>query len=147
MSGEVVNLLIKRSHGQPMQQVDNLKTITNEGIIGDASYGRKKRQILIVEEAILKRFNVSPGDLRENLIVSGMRLSAIQPGSLLQVGDTLLEITGDCKPCDMLNDLHPGMRDEIDGERGVLARVLEQGTIRVGDPVIQLQPIDSSSNQ
>lgn len=140
MDGKVVNLFIKQSHGQPMHQVDNLQTIANEGIIGDVSYGRTKRQILIVEREILKRFNVNPGDLRENLIVSGMRLSDIQSGSILRVGDTLLEITSDCKPCDMLNNLHPGMRDEIDGDRGILARVLEEGTIRVGDPVFLLQP-------
>lgn len=140
MDGKVVNLFIKQSHGQPMHQVDNLQTIANEGIIGDVSYGRTKRQILIVEREILKRFNVNPGDLRENLIVSGMRLSDIQSGSILRVGDTLLEITSDCKPCDMLNNLHPGMRDEIDGDRGILASVLEEGTIRVGDPVFLLQP-------
>jgi len=142
VDGKVVNLFIKQSHGQPMHQVDNLQTISNEGIIGDVSYGRTKRQILIVEREILKRFNVNPGDLRENLIVSGMRLSDIQSGSILRVGDTLLEITSDCQPCDMLNNLHPGMRDEIDGDRGILARVLEEGTIRVGDPVFLLQPND-----
>ena len=147
MGGEVVNLFIKKGHGQAMHQVDDLQTKANEGIIGDASFGRKKRQILIVEQAILKRFKVNPGDLRENLIVSGMQLSAIQPGSLLRVGGTLLEVTLDCKPCDMLNDIHPGMRDEIDGERGVLARVLEEGTIRVGDPVLELQPNDNLSSQ
>ena len=142
MSGEVVNLFIKRKHGQPMHQVNDLQTIANEGIVGDASFGRTKRQILIVEQEIIQRFEVKPGDLRENLTISGMRLANIQPGSVLQVGDTLLEVTVDCKPCDMINDLHPGMRDEIHGERGVLARVVEEGTIRIGDPIIQLPPND-----
>jgi len=144
MSGKVENLFIKRNHGQPMHQVADLQTIAYAGIIGDASYGRKKRQILIVEQSILKRFKVNPGDLRENLVVSGMQLSAIQSGSLLRIGDTLLEVTTDCKPCDMLNELHPGMRDDIDGERGLLVRVLEEGTIRVGDPVVQLPQNNAS---
>lgn len=146
MSGEITNLFIKREHGQPMHQVEELQTIANKGIVSDASFGRKKRQILIVEQEILQRFNVNPGELRENLTVSGMQLNSIPAGSTMRVGETLLEVDGDCHPCDMLNDLHPGLREDIKGQRGLLARVIEEGAIRVGDPVSHLPASESDNN-
>jgi MOSC domain-containing protein YiiM len=47
----------------------------------------------------------------------------------------LFEVTGDCAPCQFIEDIRPGLRDEMDGRRGTLFRVVNGGTIRVNDTV------------
>jgi MOSC domain-containing protein YiiM len=39
-----------------------------------------------------------------------------------------------------MDDLRPGLQEAIRGERGVLARVVSGGTIRVGDTVAKPVP-------
>jgi len=41
----------------------------------------------------------------------------------------------DCAPCDFINSVQPGLREKLRGRRGTLARVVADGTIRVGDPI------------
>ena len=40
-----------------------------------------------------------------------------------------------CDPCSRMDDLRPGLRAELDGKRGMLARVVEGGEIALGDAV------------
>lgn len=135
MEAKVANLFIKSVRGQPMQPMEKVKTVSGEGILGDASFGSRKRQVLLVDMAVLESYDLHPGDLRENITVSGLTLSHLGPGAIVRIGETTLEITGDCKPCDMVNDLKQGLRDEIDGHRGMLAKVHDGGAMSVGDIV------------
>jgi MOSC domain-containing protein YiiM len=52
------------------------------------------------------------------------------------VGGALLEITGPCTVCGELEQLRPGLKEQLRNRRGVLACVLETGVVRVGDPLI-----------
>ena len=38
-----------------------------------------------------------------------------------------------CDPCHKMDDLRAGLRAELDGKRGMLARVVEGGEVAVGD--------------
>jgi hypothetical protein len=135
MEGRVTNLFIKSAHGRPMQPMETVKTVSGEGILGDSSFGSSKRQVLLVDMAVLETYDLRPGDLRENITISGLTLSNLSRGAIVHIGGTSLEITGDCKPCDMVNDLKQGLRDEIDGHRGMLARIHNGGFMSVGDIV------------
>lgn len=50
MMGEVRKLFRKPSANMPMVSETTLELIENQGIVGDKSFGSRKRQILIVEE-------------------------------------------------------------------------------------------------
>jgi hypothetical protein len=54
---------------------------------------------------------------------------------LVRVGEAVLEITGECHPCSRMEDLRPGLRETLGGQRGMLARVAKGGTLRVGDAI------------
>jgi MOSC domain-containing protein YiiM len=137
-SGTIEALFLKPAPGEPMAPVEAAAAVQGEGLRGDAAYGRPKRQVLLIEGETLDELALLallPGDVRENVTVRGARLAGLAPGTLLTVGDVVLEVTMDCAPCDFMNDLRPGLRDATEGRRGTLARVLSGGELRRGDRI------------
>lgn len=133
--GVVRYLFRKPDSNQPMIGEISLELVANKGIVGDKSFGSRKRQVLIVEEEVLNKYSLSPGDLRENIVSSGLQLSNLHTNSLLQIGDTVLNVTSDCAPCSYIDELQEGLQEEIKGNRGILAIVQTGSVIRVGDPI------------
>lgn len=139
MTAVIDHLFLKTGHGEPMQAVDQLVAERNHGLVGDLQYGGRRRQVLLIDSETLDEFSLAPGDVRENLTSRGLDPSTLDLGARLRIGGAVLEIIGDCAPCDQMEQLKPGLRQAIDGRRGLLARVLESGTLRIGDQ-IELQP-------
>ena len=135
MSGKILNLYVKPAHGAPMEEVSEVAAVDGMGLSGDTSFGRSKRQVLLVEQETLAEFGLVPGQLRENVTVNSVALAGMAKGSQIQLGQVLLEVTGDCAPCHQVEDIRPGLRDEMTGRRGTLCRVLTGGVMRVGDQV------------
>jgi len=131
----ISHIFLKTSHGAPMEAVKSATAITGEGLQNDVSRGRKLRQILIVDALTIQEFGLSPGALRENIILEGQSLSSAEAGTVIQIGAAKLEVTLDCSPCDFLDDIKPGLQDDLEGRRGTLCRVLDGGVITVGDSV------------
>jgi MOSC domain-containing protein YiiM len=84
---------------------------------------------------------IGTGTTGENLTVSGLDWDLVTPGSILEIGDAVIEITDYTKPCKTIRDsfigqkftrmsqqLHPGWSR-------VYARVLREGVVRTGDRV------------
>jgi MOSC domain-containing protein YiiM len=40
-----------------------------------------------------------------------------------------------CDPCERMEAIREGLRADLEGKRGMLARVVEPGEVAVGDPV------------
>ena len=66
------------------------------------------------------------------LFVSPARGSGVST-ALDRAGEAVFEITMVCDPCQRMDDLRPGLRAELDGKRGMLARVVESGDVAIGD--------------
>jgi len=140
MPGTIRNLFIKPGAGLPMRPADIVDMVASKGIEGDAAYGRNRRQILIVDTAVLEGFQLHPGDLRENITLSGMNLQEVAPGSLLHIGETTLLVQGECTPCSKMDAVKPGLQTALQEQRGILASVLQSGSIKVGDRVTLTPP-------
>ncbi len=136
MHGKIVNLYIKSGHKQPPTEVDSVQTESKMGLVGDVCYGRSKRQVLLIEKETLDEFDLIPGQIKENITVEGIRLAGLSEGTLLEAGEALFEVTGDCQPCQFIEDIRPGLRNEMIGRRGTLCRVIEGGLIQVGDSML-----------
>jgi MOSC domain-containing protein YiiM len=133
--GMVRYLFRKPGKTMPMVGEETLELVDGQGIVGDKAFGSRKRQILMVDEGIIQKYALSPGDLRENIVTTGLDLPELESASLLQIGEAILEITGDCAPCDYMDNLQEGLQEQIRGERGILAVVRTGSEIHVGDPI------------
>ena len=143
-SGSIVNLHIARVKGTPSDPVDSARAVSAEGLEGDRSRNpRNLRQVLVMDKETLDRYGLEPGQVKENITVTGMDLSQATQGHVFFIGSSdnhiTLEVTGDCEPCQKMDALIPGLQKEIFGRRGILTVVLQGGEISIGDP-IRLEP-------
>ena len=113
--------------------------LENHGLEGCAhARPNGSRQILLVDIETLNAMNLVPGVIRENITTEGLNVNGLQIGQQLRAGQTLLEVTAVCTPCDQLEKVRPGLRREIYGRRGMLCRVLKGGTVIPGDLIERL---------
>ncbi len=140
MAVSIVSLRLCLGSREPMKEVAQANFITGQGMQGDRhlrSDGlRAKRQVLIMDVETLNHFGLEPGQVRENVTLEGLDLSTISAGDRVSLGaDVVLEITGDCEPCARMDEIRPGLKEEIDGKRGVLAFVEKGGVVSIGSEV------------
>lgn len=145
-NGTVVALHLCLGHREPMRSVTQAAFVAGHGIQGDrhaSSNGHgQKRQVLLMDIETLTTHGLQPGQLRENVTTQGIDLAAIPAGSRLALGEAVLEVTGGCTPCYRMDELRDGLRHQLEGRRGVLAKVVVSGVVRFGD---LLQPLASAT--
>ena len=119
-----------------MQELLEADFVANVGVSG-CSHGRRgsKRQVLLVDRETLELMDLQPGIVRENITTEGLNVNGLARGEQLQIGAVLLEVSAICEPCDQLEKIRPGLREEMRDRRGMLCRVLRGGVIRRGDAI------------
>ena len=134
--GTITNLHIARVKGTPSDPVQKATAISGLGLEGDRSaYEGNIRQVLFVDKEILDGFGLEPGQVKENITVTGLNVAQVQPGQVFTIGDVTLEAVGDCEACGKMDAIRMGLKDELQGKRGMLAKVINGGGIKVGDSV------------
>jgi MOSC domain-containing protein YiiM len=137
----VVGLQICPGRRKPMTPVESARAVENLGLEGDRhAKGDSQRQVLLIEAETLEKLDLHVGDVKENITTRGIALMELPLGARLHVGEAVLEITGECHPCSRMEDLRPGLRETLGGQRGMLARVAHSGTLRVGDAITVKAP-------
>ena len=139
--GELLAIWIKRAHRGPMDSRAMAALVAARGLVGNADQGRR-RQVTLIERETWERLmdelggEVPPAARRANLMLGGIRLAGTR-GRILRVGDCRLRILGETKPCERMDEALPGLRRAMyhDWAGGAFAEVLDDGDIRVGDPV------------
>jgi MOSC domain-containing protein YiiM len=136
MTGQVAALFVSPLKGQPMESRREVLARANHGLDGCAhARPAGSRQVLLLDSETLQEFSVAPGSLKENITTVGLDVPGLAPGTRLRLGEVLLEVTKLCTPCAFVDSVQPGLREKLQTRRGMLARVLEGGAIRVGDPI------------
>ncbi|WP_266367097.1 MOSC domain-containing protein [Tellurirhabdus rosea] len=114
-----------------------------EGIQGDHYSGRSgNRHVTLIQAehlpaiaSFVGREQLDPALLRRNLVISGLNLLALKDKQI-QVGEVVLQITGQCHPCSRMEEtLGPGGYNAVRSHGGMTARVVQGGRIQVGDTV------------
>ena len=140
MNPIITSIQLCVGHRDPMRKVINAEVKEHFGIEGDrhaTSTGvRQARQILLMDEKTLASFGLSPGQIRENITTDGIDLHSLGEGQQIILGsDVILKITGHCAPCARMDEIRPGLQERLEKQRGMLATVIQGGTIRVGDEI------------
>ena len=139
--GRVRWIGLRPSRDEPMRAADEAEAVVGRGLVGDRYRGRGergKRQVSLIQAehlpvvaSFLERDAIEPALLRRNLVVEGINLKALQR-LRFRIGSVVLEGSGPCAPCSKMD------RRLGEGMGGIIARVVEPGTIRVGDEVVAL---------
>ena len=135
-SGSIASLQICPAPRAPMQVIESARVIQDWGLEGDRhAQSGGTRQVLLMDEETLSGFGLAAGVVKENITTRGIDLKTLAPGTRLVIGSALLELTKSCTPCSRMDEIRPGLREALEGQRGMLARVVEGGLLRVGDPI------------
>ena len=146
----VVALHLHEGHGKPMRSVSEAQARAGGGIEGDSHVSRTKRAVTVVDLTTHESVGVKPGDLREQITVSGLpKLGELAEGTLLRIGAITLRVNGPCDPCTHIGEMN-GVADPhefqsmLDGRRGLVCNVVvADGPVRVGDEVRVLETVST----
>jgi MOSC domain-containing protein YiiM len=171
MDGIVTAVSRSATHSFSKDVAPVIRLVAGLGVEGDAHQGAtvkhrsrvardptqpNLRQVHLIHEELFEElraagFDVSGGQIGENVTTRGVNLLGLPRGARLHLGEVaVVEVTGLRNPCAQLNGLRPGLmaavldRDE-DGrlvrKSGVMGVVLVGGEVRAGDPVrVELPP-------
>jgi MOSC domain-containing protein YiiM len=91
-------------------------------------------------------FDMVAGQMGENITTEGIDLLGLPTGARLHLGgEAVVEVTGLRNPCELLDDIQPGLmkatlsRDaqgKLIRKAGVMSVVVRGGPVRPGDPII-----------
>jgi len=127
-----------------VEVVETAEVEAGTGLVGD-HYTKKdgKRQVTLIQgehlegvQKMLSRENLDPALTRRNIVVEGVNLQAFKDRKF-QIGEeVILEMTGDCHPCSRMEaNFGPGGYNAMRGHGGITTKVIQGGTISVGDEV------------
>ena len=137
---EVVSVCISQRKGTRKHPVPAIQVRRDHGIVGDAHAGSWHRQIsLLAQESVDtmrgKGVELGPGDFAENILTRGLALNTLPVGTVLRVGETLLQVTQIGKECHNDCEIRRLVGTCVMPTQGIFAVVLREGTIRPGDAI------------
>nr|WP_294093244.1 copper homeostasis protein CutC [uncultured Cetobacterium sp.] len=138
--GKLIAICISEKKGTEKTVVENGVLIENFGLEKDAHAGNWHRQISLLELEKIEEFNKKGGNVDfgafgENLIIEGIDLNNLAVGSILKIGESLLEITQKGKQCHHHCKIYYRVGDCIMPREGVFARVIKGGNISPNTPI------------
>lgn len=170
-AAEVVAVSRDAAHAFSKRRADGVELVAGLGVAGDAHAGvtvqhRSRvakdptqpnlRQVHLIaaelhDELRGRGFDVSAGQLGENVTTAGADLLALPRGTRLHLGaSAVVEVTGLRNPCRQLDDFSPGLMQAVLGRdehgrlvrrAGIMAVVLTGGPVSPGDPLrVELPP-------
>ncbi len=152
--GEITSIVYKPQHVdfKPLDRfsrvpLEQARLVKDYGIEGDRKGGHPQRQLNIlfsahVEQLRAKGFKTAPGQLGEQIVLSGVDVAQIVPGTILQLGTLAqVKVVEWRNGCERFSRIHGLPYQEADGLLGVIATVVHGGKIRIGDAVKVLEVV------
>ena len=151
--GEVQKITVRTERRGEVQEKESVLAIVGTGLEGD-HYKKVdgKRQVTLIQEehldvvgAILKKEEIDVKLTRRNIVVKGINLISLK-NQQFQIGEAILEGTGDCHPCSRMEEnFGHGGYNAMRGHGGLTARVIKGGLIKKGDKVKFLDVVSVAS--
>jgi MOSC domain-containing protein YiiM len=141
--GTVEFISVRPKRLEDVRTLDAVAAVPDDGLEGDRyrSPGGSRQVTLIQAEHLqamgsyLGKESADPRLTRRNIVVKGINLLALK-GQQFQIGEAVLEYSGECHPCSRMEEnFGPGGYNAMRGHGGITAKVIHGGLIRVGDAV------------
>jgi MOSC domain-containing protein YiiM len=157
MAGFVEGIFLAPKSGAQMKSVQAATALEGCGLEGDrycagtghwSRFGRICEVTFIAAEDLddIERetgVGVENGEHRRNVVTRGISLRALRRGERFRVGEVVFDYRGPRSVCRYIERLtEPGMTQALKGCGGICARVIENGTVWVGDEIEMLQPTE-----
>ena len=163
--GLVTAVSSSAAHTLKKKNQERIRLVAGLGVAGDAHAGEtvkhrsrvaedpnqlNLRQVHLIhaglhEELNAAGFNVSPGQMGENITTRKIDLLGLPAGTRLRIGESaIIEVTGLRNPCAQLEEIQTGLmkatlgRDEkgqLVRKAGVMSIVIADGVVRPGDSI------------
>ena len=139
-AGTIVAANVSAAKGERKKAAPEVFLLAEHGIEGDAHAGPWHRQVsLLAQESIDKMtaagLNVGPGDFAENITTLGIDVAALPIGTILDLGEALVEVTQIGKECHARCAIYYQAGDCVMPREGIFVRVLRGGRVAPGDAV------------
>ena len=140
--GAVELISIAGESGAPLTPLSEVEAITGVGLLGDRHAENAARQVSIqsIEELAMasERLGreIAPDQTRRNITIDAGALPRTR-GQRLHLGEAELEVFSDAPPCALMTELiGKGARPALKKLAGIHCRVINGGTIRIGDELV-----------
>ena len=135
---EIAHIWRSPKRRELMEELDTARVFENEGVEGCAHRRGGKRNVLFVAAEDIEALDVPAGRVKENFTVRGADVMNWPIGQRLAIGDAEFEVSMVCDPCELMEEIRPGLQAELEGKRGMLAKVLKTGRVTQGDEITLL---------
>lgn len=141
-TGTVVTIAFNPVKGLPRPLHEAAELRAGHGIVGDHRAGaRPDRALNLLDERHIAALSgagyaVQPGSLGENIVVRGLALDELAPGTRLRLGaSAVARIVTARHGCANLKYIHPDFPEAAAGRVGLMCAVEQGGALRLGDVV------------
>ncbi len=142
--GRIEAIAVRTVKNGPMKELSQVEAQAGGGVDGDLPSPLDRGITLLSadqwEQVTLELDRDLPWHTRRaNVLVSGPGLGRLI-GQEIQVGSVRVGVTGETKPCKLMDQLCPGLRAALtpDCRGGVLGRITQSGTLAIGDEIVLL---------
>ena len=149
MAGKIVSIFIAPAEGAEPTPLAKAELHAGKGVVGDRHYSESDtdpdQELTLVEAEQIERANaetglsILPGETRRNVVTEGISLNDLVDREFT-IGTARARGIELCEPCRWIGELFatkqvstPKVVAALVGRGGLRARILENGTIRVGD--------------
>ena len=140
----MVSIIVRPARRKQVVHVDSVKADIQTGLEGDhfRGGGSSKRQVTLIGTedlhaigSFLGQKAVTLAQTRRNILTTGINLLSLK-NRRFRIGEVLLEYTGHCSPCSLMEKtIGPGAYQAMRYRGGITARVVDGGDVRIGDSV------------
>ncbi len=145
MLGEISAIYISNKKGMPKKLIREGNLKKGYGLVGDVHAKGGKRQVSLFTEEGRNKIETNKIDglctkkFCENITIKNMELAKLQVGSIIKIGESIIEITQIGKECFLEcrllgNDNICPLPKEV-----IFAKVIKSGNIKIGDKILIMQ--------
>ena len=142
---EVYKLGISTKNNQPINEVNSIDVISNQGVVGDRhfkEFNDPYNQISLIESENIAHYNIKYGlnipyiDFRRNIVTKGIKLNDLV-GKKILVGNVKLEGIDLCRPCKHLSEVlgQENIIKEFLRRGGLRCQILTSSSIKINDKI------------